>query len=73
MDARRKTDAKGRRVVVKVRGEARTVARIAELHREGLTLRDIAAKLTVEGHATKRGGRWQAETVRKVVRRLVAA
>lgn len=66
-------DAKGRRVVVRVRGEARTVARIAELHGDGDTLRDIAAKLTAEGHATKRGGRWQAETVRKVVRRLEVA
>ena len=49
--------------------EAATVARILELREQGTTLRDIAARLTAEGRATKKGGRWQAETVRKVLAR----
>jgi DNA invertase Pin-like site-specific DNA recombinase len=65
-----KTDANGRRIVRKIRSEAATVARIRDLHAAGKSLRDIAAVLTAEGHPTKRGGRWQAETVAKVVRRL---
>jgi DNA invertase Pin-like site-specific DNA recombinase len=64
-----KTDANGRRVVRKIRSEAATVSRIHELRADGKSLRDIAAALTAEGHKTKRGGRWQAETVAKVLRR----
>lgn len=62
-------DADGRRIVEAVRGEARTVARILELREEGRSLRAIAERLTSEGHATKRGGRWQANTIRKVLKR----
>lgn len=50
--------------------EARTVARIRELHADGRSLREIAAALTQEGHRTKRGGRWHPETLRRVVARL---
>jgi len=51
-------------------GELRTVARIGALRAEGLTLRAIATALTAEGHRTKRGGAWGAETVRKVLVRV---
>lgn len=54
---------------VEVPEERETAARIGELRAEGLTLRAIAAQLTAEGRRTKRGGRWAAETVAKVVRR----
>lgn len=50
-------------------GELATVARIVALKAKGLSLRSIAEVLTDEGHPTKRGGRWGAETVRKVLGR----
>jgi DNA invertase Pin-like site-specific DNA recombinase len=49
--------------------EVDTVARILALKRRGLSLRTIAEVLTDEGHPTKRGGRWGAETVRKILGR----
>lgn len=64
-----KADASGRRVVADLDDEGRTVTRLLELHREGRSLRAIAAALTVEGHRTKRGGTWAPETVRKVLSR----
>jgi DNA invertase Pin-like site-specific DNA recombinase len=67
------TDEEGRRVVVGVESEARTVARIVALRRDGLSLREIAATLTDEGYATKRGGEWAAATVRLVLRRAGTA
>lgn len=49
--------------------EARTVERIRELRRDGKSLRAIVAVLEREGWATKRGGGWHPETVRRVVAR----
>jgi len=63
------TDEDGRRIVADIEREVSTVERIVELREAGLSLRAIAAALTDEGHATKRGGRWQANTVRKVLAR----
>ncbi len=63
------TDADGRRIVRELPEEADTVARIRELREAGKSLRDIAVTLTVEGRATKRGGRWAAKTVRAVLAR----
>jgi DNA invertase Pin-like site-specific DNA recombinase len=65
-------DEEGRRVVEAVEAEVAAVERVFALKAEGLTLRAIAAKLEAEGIATKRGGRWQAETVRKVLARGAA-
>lgn len=62
-------DADGRRVAVEVPEEAATLARVRALRGEGKTLRDIAATLTAEGRPTKKGGRWQAETVRLILTR----
>ncbi len=45
------------------------VDRARQLAHEGRPLRAIAETLTAEGHSTKRGGRWQAETVRKILAR----
>jgi site-specific DNA recombinase len=64
-----RTDEQGHRVVRDVQSEGATVERIIALRAEGLTLRAIAARLTADGHATKRGGRWAAATVNKVLAR----
>ena len=66
------TDEHGRHVVREVASEADTVARIHELRAEGLTLRAIAAQLTEEGRLTKRGGKWHANTVRRVLARVAS-
>lgn len=63
------TDENGRRIVADVQAEARTVARIVELRAEGLTLRAVADVLRAEGHTTKRGGAWHANTIRRVLNR----
>lgn len=45
--------------------------RIAELDREGLSLRQIGDRLTEEGYRTRRGeAEWQATTVRRYLLRL---
>jgi DNA invertase Pin-like site-specific DNA recombinase len=64
-------DSHGRRVVEPVADERVTVARIVELRSHALTLREIAATLTREGHPTKRGGQWSAASVRLVLARAV--
>lgn len=50
--------------------EKKIVDRIKGLRKKRLSLRKIAEVLNEEGHATKRGGRWQAETVRQVLKRV---
>jgi DNA invertase Pin-like site-specific DNA recombinase len=64
------TDDKGRRVVSNVNTEIETMERMAALRAEGRTMRQIAATLTLEGWATKKGGRWHASTVRAVLERV---
>lgn len=49
--------------------ERAAVARMLALDAEGRSLREIAAVLTAEGVPTKRGGRWQANTVRRILDR----
>jgi site-specific DNA recombinase len=61
------TDDAGRRIVANVEHEVRTVERIQGLRAQGFALRAIAQTLAAEGHRTKRGGAWAAETVRKVL------
>jgi site-specific DNA recombinase len=46
--------------------EQKTLARLVELCSEGLSYRKVAKALNDEGHPTKRGGPWQAMTVRNV-------
>lgn len=65
----RHVDQNGRRGVVYIPTEQRTVARIVELREQGLTLRAIASQLADEGRETKRGGRWHATTVSNVLKR----
>lgn len=64
-------DGEGRRVLQENPKEAATVARILELHRDGLSLRKIAEVLRSERRPTKRGGEWQAQTVASVLARGV--
>lgn len=62
-------DADGRLGVIEIEEERDTVARILGLRSQRLSLRCIAVQLTLEGRATKRGGRWQPVTVQRVLRR----
>ena len=52
-----------------VPAELETVRCILDLWRRGRSYRTIARQLDSQGVATKRGGRWGSETVRKVVQR----
>jgi DNA invertase Pin-like site-specific DNA recombinase len=49
--------------------EQAAIARILELHAAGASLRTIAATLSGEGHRPKRGDRWHAQTVARVIER----
>ena len=49
--------------------EGVAIARMLELEERGMTLREIAEALTEEGVPTLKGGRWAAETVRRVLAR----
>jgi site-specific DNA recombinase len=60
------TDDGGRRVDVDD-GGAETVRLARQWRAEGLSLRAVAARLTAQGRPTKRGGRWQAATVARLL------
>ena len=53
-------------------GEQATVARILELSAAGGSLRAIAAELNAAGVPGKRGGRWHANTIARVLARADA-
>jgi DNA invertase Pin-like site-specific DNA recombinase len=65
-------DAQGRRVVRESEADVAAIERMLALRAEGLTLRAIAERLTAEGYPTKRGGKWAAETVRRVLDRTTS-
>lgn len=65
-------DEAGRRIVVEARDEAQTVRRILELRAQGKTMRDIADALDIEGHRTKKGGRWHPQSIKRVLDRAAA-
>ena len=44
--------------------------RIEAMHTQGLSLREMAQRLTAEGIPTRRGGQWHASTVRAVLQRI---
>lgn len=44
-----------------------TLARLRELRKEGLSLRQIAKVVASEGRKTRRGGKWSAQTVRNAL------
>lgn len=66
-------DSDGHRVIVEDETEMAAVHRAVELRAEGRSLRQIARALSEEGHATKRGGRWEAMTVGRILARMTAA
>lgn len=55
--------------LVPIPEEQAALARMKELADQGKSTHQIAAILTVEGHATKRGGRWQNVTVSRILAR----
>jgi site-specific DNA recombinase len=65
-------DADGRRVVVEDEAETAAVRRMVEMRGVGRSLRQIAEILRTENHRTKRGGRWEATTVRRALARAAA-
>lgn len=50
--------------------EAATLARIRELHAEGLSLRAMIVVLDEEGHRPKRSDRWHPQSLKRIVDRL---
>jgi DNA invertase Pin-like site-specific DNA recombinase len=52
--------------------EQATMARVDELRRRKMSLREIAETLVAEGHKPKRGSTWHPEGVRRIVARLEA-
>lgn len=65
-------DAAGRRLLEPDEEEAATVERIRELRREGESLRAIAQIITAEGRKSKRGGKFAAATIARILRRAGA-
>jgi len=57
--------------LVRDEDEQATLARLVELREEGLSFHKVADLLNQERHPTKRGGPWQAMTVRNVYLRTV--
>jgi len=57
----------GQRQVVEDAEEQKTLILARELRTQGLSLRQIAARLTEAGRPTKRGGKWGAETIAYLV------
>lgn len=62
-------DVDGRRVIVFDDEEVATIVRMCQLRASGASLRTIALALNAESRRTKRGGRWDATTVRKILLR----
>ena len=61
-------DEHGRRNIVMHPGEQRVIQRICTLHREGLSVLDIAKRLTAEG-VRPRGTEWERPTLYRILER----
>jgi DNA invertase Pin-like site-specific DNA recombinase len=57
----------GTTLLIQDESEMATVALARELHAHDFSLRKIAAILTANGHKTKRGGKWEAATVARII------
>jgi DNA invertase Pin-like site-specific DNA recombinase len=62
-------DEQGRKVVQVIPEEMETLERMVYLRKLGHTFKEVAMILEGEGRNTKRGGRWYAGTVQKVLSR----
>jgi len=62
-------DDGGHRTLERLADEADTITRIRRLNAEGRSLREIADIMETEGQRTKRGGRWHATTIMRVLAR----
>lgn len=62
------TGADGGKIVVEDENELATVALCRQWHAQGVGLREMARRLTDAGHKTKRGGNWEATTVRRLLK-----
>ena len=62
-------DEDGRLVVVSIEGETRSLERVKALRSNGLTYKQVAELMNKELWPTKRGGRWHASTVHKIIKR----
>ena len=58
--------------LVKVASELEVIAFVKQMSDNGLTLTAIANELNEQGIKTKRGGKWQAVQVSRVLNREVA-
>lgn len=65
----RQLDAGGRRVVVDVPEQIATVARIKELHAQGVKPPQIAKALQSENRPTASNADWKSDTVRRILQR----
>lgn len=63
------TDDDGRRRLVEAPGELRVLDRMQQLRSAGLSFAAVAAALIDDSVPTKRGGKWSAETVRRILAR----
>ncbi|SIL69920.1 recombinase family protein [Mycobacteroides abscessus] len=59
--------------LVPVPEEQAALDRMKTLSGEGKSTREIAEILTIEGHPTKRGGRWSSPTVSRILNRIAVA
>ncbi|MEA5487091.1 MULTISPECIES: recombinase family protein [Pseudanabaena] len=58
--------------LVKVASELEVIAFVKQMSDDGFTLTAIANELNEQGIKTKRGGKWQAVQVSRVINREVA-
>lgn len=65
----RQIDAEGRRIVVEVPEQIATIARIKELHAQGMKPAQIAKLLQSENRPTASKAQWTGETVRRILQR----
>jgi DNA invertase Pin-like site-specific DNA recombinase len=62
-------DDAGHLALERLGDEAATLDRILELDADGRSIRQIAEAMLAEGRRTKRGGRWHATTIQRILAR----
>ena len=64
-----RVDSEGRRILEEDPEQLATVSKIMRLHNKNNSLRKIVTVLQRDGHRTKKGGRWEPATVKRVIDR----